>query len=95
MDIEFIEVIKRARTFLLTPENIRAIRNAIDSGEWREDVRANAWVGRVIGEVLKLDPKADRQVIKQMLSALIAAGDLKIVWGVDHHRHSAPFVVIA
>ena len=36
----------------LTPENIEKIKKAVAKGKWRENVRADAWVGKAIEQAL-------------------------------------------
>ena len=62
----------------LTPEAIAAIKIAVSKGEWREDVRAGMWVGKAIGQVLKLDLETKKGLIKKVLVTLFQTGVLKV-----------------
>jgi len=47
----------------LTTSDLLAVQRHIQKGQWREDIRSDAWVGKAIADVLGLDAenKADRQ----------------------------------
>ncbi len=77
------------------PETIDAIKTAVrEHGNCRESVSAADWVGRVIAEVLGMDPDdpADRKRLKLLQADLIGAGHLKRVIKPDAKREARPFV---
>ena len=65
----------------LTGNHLYRVQLAISKGEWREDFRATAWVGRAVADVLGLDVsvKADAARIKQLLKTWIREGALQVV----------------
>jgi hypothetical protein len=77
----------------LTPENIEMIKKAVAKGKWRENVRADAWVGKAIEQVL--GPEVKREVVKKILADLNRKGVLKTEQGEDHRRHEVMYVVVA
>jgi AAA domain/Primase C terminal 2 (PriCT-2) len=80
---------------LLTPEAIAAIKIAVKGGQWRENVRADMWVGKAIGKVLRLDPEKRKGAIKDVLKTLFETRVLDIKPDKDQHRKDVLFVVVA
>ena len=70
----------------LTSEQIEQIKTAVKQGEWRENVRADMWVGKAIASILKLDPEADKTKLKKAISYLLADGALKTIPGKVNRR---------
>jgi AAA domain/Bifunctional DNA primase/polymerase, N-terminal len=83
-----------AREIDVNAEMIAAIKRVVREGNWREDVRASAWVGKPIARALGLDPDDDGAAIRRLLKKLIADGVLKVVQAKDQRRHDAMFVVV-
>jgi hypothetical protein len=80
----------------VTASDLLRVQKRIAQGKWREDPRANAWVGKAVGEVLSLDvrEKGVRKRVMGMLATWLASGALKIVEGDDDSRHKREFVVV-
>jgi hypothetical protein len=69
--------------------DLRAAQKAVsEGGPWREDARANEWVGRPIAAVLKLNPdnKKDKRKITSMLKVWIENGMFVRIPGKDPKR---------
>jgi hypothetical protein len=79
---------------LLTPEAIAAIKTAVAKGEWREDIRAGAWVGKIIAQVLRLDLEDNLDLVKEVIKTLIANRVLKQEQRDDAHRNKVMFIVV-
>src|SRR5438132_129576 len=69
-------------------------QRVVREGNWREDARAGAWVGKPIARVLGVDAEDDAAMIKAALKKLIKDGVLKCVQGKDNRRHDVMFVVV-
>jgi 5S rRNA maturation endonuclease (ribonuclease M5) len=70
---------------------------AIKAGNWRKDPQAKAWVGKPIGQALKLDldNKADRAKINQLIKLWIDNGSLIEIEAEDMNRQMRKFVKVA
>ena len=81
---------------LLTPENIASIKQLVRKGEWREDVRADMWIGKPIAQVLHLDPERDKdkEKIKGLLSQLLKDDVLVREPGFDERRRPKTFIKV-
>jgi hypothetical protein len=78
----------------LTPENIDAIKKAVAEGNWRENVRADMWVGKVVAPILGLDPELNKREITQIIKELIFIKKvLKLLPGKTKDRKDCLFVV--
>ena len=77
----------------LTPENIDAIKKAVADGNWRENIRANMWVGKAVAPILGLDPELNRRDITQIIRELIFKKVLKSIQGKTKDRKDRRFVV--
>lgn len=62
------------------------------SSDYKESVQAGNWAGKLVAELFGLDPKVDRDRIKEMLAAWIDAGELEIVDLPDAYRHMKPHI---
>jgi hypothetical protein len=72
------------------------VQTAVTAGVWREDIRADNWVGKAIADTLNRDlsdPKALAD-IKTMLKTWLASGALKVVLQLDEKRRERKFVVV-
>ena len=76
----------------LTQSTITEIRQKVAEGQWREDLRADMWVGKAIAPVLGLDPEDDKVVLKQVIKKLLLGGHLKRVLGQDDRRRQRTFI---
>ncbi|WP_192355402.1 hypothetical protein [Mesorhizobium mediterraneum] len=56
---------------------LAGIKARLDSSDHKARVQANNWAGKLVAEILGLDPKPDRDQIKEMLAAWIDAGELE------------------
>lgn len=75
-------------------DDLLKIKAKIREGNWREDVRAGAWVGKAIAQALGRDPEEDAQAIKTLISRLIREGVLRVVQGRSSGRKEVMFVVV-
>ena len=73
----------------LTADKIKEIKSAVAEGHWREDVRADMWIGKLIGQILGLTAK---EKIKSVVKRLLEVGIIKLVPGVDDNRRERMFV---
>jgi hypothetical protein len=80
---------------LLTPEVITEIKTKVDATNWREDSRAEMWVGKAIGAVLGLDPVGQKAIIKEVLKSLLKSKVLKQRPGKDDQRRDRIFIEVA
>jgi hypothetical protein len=80
----------------LTASDLLRVQNRIQEGVWRENQRADDWVGKAVAEALGLD--LDEPAVKKRVSAMlkiwIGNGSLKIVHGVAKNRHERKFVKV-
>jgi hypothetical protein len=80
----------------LATSDLLRVQNRIAEGEWRENQRAEDWVGKAVAEALNLD--IDEPAVKKRVSAMlkiwIGNGALKIVPGVAKNRHERKFVEV-
>lgn len=73
---------------------VAAVR-LVQSGEWREDIRASNWVGHAVAQAMELDlddPK-DRNTVKRVVHLWCKTGVLKVVQGQDAQRKMRAFVI--
>jgi AAA domain len=65
----------------VTPDDVRAVQEAVAAGVWRENPQANDWVGNAIADVLALDvdEPSVRAKVKQLQRSWVNDGVLKIV----------------
>ena len=75
---------------------LQAVQRRIEGGAWREDTRAEAWAGKAVADVLKLDldRKRDRARVLTLLKIWIKTGVLKVVERPDGHRKPKTFVEV-
>jgi hypothetical protein len=78
----------------ISQATVRDVQNAIASGNFRASDRSNTWAGRVVGDVLGLNPDddKDKKRIKQLLKDWIKAGYLREETAKDENRMMRPFV---
>ena len=77
----------------LTPEDCEAIKQAVGAAEWREDARAEMWVGKAIAPIVRLDANNDRAQLKRMVKKLTDLGILKAVPGKKADRKPCLLIV--
>jgi len=77
-------------------DQLAQIKEALASGEYRLDVRAENWAGKPIAEILGLDLRdADQRAkVRRMIRTWIAEGTLKVRERVDDHRLSKRYIVV-
>jgi hypothetical protein len=75
----------------LTEDKIAEIKAAVAAGNWREDIRAAMWVGKLIGQILGI---TSREKIKATVDRLFETGVLKTVPGLDERRNERMFVAV-
>ncbi len=80
----------------VTVKDLLAVQKAMQGGNYRADVQAAEWVGKVVAVVLRMDPdsREDRAKISAMLKIWIASGALKRVEGLDDKRRPRQFVEV-
>lgn len=81
----------------VTTRDLRAVQSRIAEGEWRADPQSDAWAGKAVAEVLRLDPsdKAVEAKAKGLLKVWTDTGMLKVVEKPDHKRNLRKFVEVA
>jgi hypothetical protein len=81
---------------VLTPEQVERIKQLVQTGQWREDVRAAMWVGKAIAQILGLDheDRAGKVEVKKIVKDLIKRGVLKIDIRKDKDGDDRPFIVV-
>jgi hypothetical protein len=78
----------------LSPGDIEQIKAKVGSEPcWRENLQAAMWVGKAVAEVMKLNHKNDREVVKGLLWRLTKTGVLKTQMGRNAKREPTMFVV--
>jgi hypothetical protein len=80
----------------LSPDDIRAIQDAVAGGEWRDDVRSNVWAGYAVADALgwDRDTPAAKTKLKAVLQSLKEDGFLRTKSGLDAARKRKVFVVV-
>ena len=80
----------------ISVDDLLRVQRAVDTGEWRKDVQATAWVGQAVASVLNLDAdaKSDQARIKSLLRTWIANGALTVVIGKDSKAMKRQFVEV-
>lgn len=75
-------------------EKLKAVQIALHEGEFREDIRTDAWAGTVVARVLGIDADSTqgRARIKKLLSKWIETGALRIEFQKDEQRRKRAFV---
>lgn len=80
----------------VTPEQVRAVQEAVAAGEWREHPTAKDFVGKPIAEALELDlaePSVSARV-KELQRSWVKDGVLKVVERKNAKRETKRFVEI-
>lgn len=73
---------------------VAAVR-IVQSGEWREDVRAGNWVGHAVAQAMELDiedPK-DKNTVKRVVHMWCKTGVFKVIQQQDAQRKMRAFVI--
>lgn len=67
----------------VTPEQLAAIKDAVKqgNGEWRDDMRAEMWVGKAIAPVLGLDADDAKPKLRKLIKKLVGENELKVITG--------------
>jgi hypothetical protein len=73
-------------------ETLAGIKVRLGASAYKAHEQATNWAGTLIAEILRLDVKANKHRIKDMLAAWIDAGELEIVDLQDAHRHMKPHI---
>jgi hypothetical protein len=82
-----------AKEVELTPYIIAKIKEAVGANQWRDDIRANMWVGKAVAQVVGLDPVDDAPALKRAVQSLLRSGTLKRVPGKKGNREPTMLVV--
>lgn len=77
----------------LNDDTIEKIRTALRSGDWRENVRSNAWAGYAVADVLGIDAKENREQVEAVLRDLKARKVIKVDRRNDQNRNRVAFIV--
>jgi len=79
----------------LSPGDIERIKAKVGKEpHWRENVRADMWVGKAVAEVMGLNHEDDRELVKGLLKRLFKTGVLKTQEGRNAKRELTIFVVV-
>jgi hypothetical protein len=80
----------------VTTQDLLAVQQAVNGGQWRQDARSPEWAGIAIAKVLGLDmgDAADKAKVKALIKTWIENKALKIVEKEDGSRHVRPFVEV-
>ena len=72
----------------VTVSHLREVQTLVAAGRYRENHQATDWVGNVVAQVLKLDPKdkADRRKILGLLKTWTANGMFVVVSAMDEKK---------
>jgi hypothetical protein len=82
-----------AKEIELEPYIIGKIKEVVGANQWRDDIRANMWVGKAVAQVVGLDPVDDASALKRAVQALLRSGALKRVPGKKGNREPTILVV--
>lgn len=74
--------------------HLKRVQQIVGNGDYRSDVRSKDWVGKVIANVLEIDPKKQGKKLKSILKTWIDTDMLRIVVREDAHRHEKEFVEV-
>ncbi|MCJ2036469.1 AAA family ATPase [Methylobacterium sp. J-068] len=77
-------------------KDLRAAQTAVSAGRWRDSHQASDWVGKAIGQALRLDPAnpKDKRRILSMLKTWKANGMFVVVEGKDAKHNTRSFVEV-
>lgn len=82
----------------VTVDDLYRVQQRVDVGQWRADVQAKDWVGKVVADVIGVsadsDVKADRTKINALLRAWVSSGALIKVEGKDAKSMPRTFVEV-
>jgi len=80
----------------VSANDLFAVQQKIDSGQWRENPQANEWVGKAVADVLELDldDKNDKQKVKGLLATWVKTGALVRVMMPDKTRQERPMIEV-
>ena len=78
----------------VTPDDVRAVQEAVAVGEWRENSQAKDWVGKAIADALEFDlaEPSVRAKVKALQRSWVKDGVLKVVERQDAKRMKRAFV---
>lgn len=78
----------------VTSWHLKQVQTRVSEGQWRKDVRAPNWVGTIVADVCELDPKTDRNRIKDILKQWVGSDMLREVEELDEARRPRVFVEV-
>ena len=78
----------------VTPRHLQEVQAIVSKGQYRKDVQARDWVGKVVADVCGLSPETDRGRIKDILKQWVDTDMLRHVEGEDEKRNSRIFVEV-
>src|SRR5262249_7839073 len=80
----------------VTPDDVRAVQEAVAAGVWREDAQAKHWVGKAIAGALDLDlaEPSVKAKVKALQKSWVQENVLKVVQGKDPNRETKNFVEV-
>ncbi len=80
----------------LSVHDLIRVQQVVGASDWRDSPRAEAWVGKAVGEALglDLDLKPDRARVTRLVAEWVRGGALEIVDKQDGNRVSRKFVVV-
>ena len=67
-------------------DKAKRVQKAVSEGKWRQDSRAENWVGNIISTVLEMDPESDRKRLNAIIKGWIKTDVLRLVEMPDDRR---------
>ena len=83
-----------AKSVELTEDNIKQITERVAAGQYRENIQAEAWVGKPVAEVLGLDPEDDKASVKKTIKQLLKEGVLARKQLLDPNRRALKTFIV-
>ena len=80
----------------VTVHDLRTVQGIVSKGRYRSSVQSPDWIGKAIGEALRLDldKGADKAKAKKLIQVWLASGALKEVREKDDKGNERPFVIV-
>jgi AAA domain len=80
----------------LTARDLLQVQKCVLEGKWREDPRADNWVGKPVAKALGLDAREPtvKRRIQEMVRTWLRDGALRVFTDLDHRRHEKEFVEV-
>lgn len=78
----------------LSTWHLYMVQQGLAGGDWRENVQANDWVGRLVAQVAGLSVETEKARIKAILRAWFKSGALAVEHRRDGKGNERPFVIV-